>query len=90
MIETVEDLEYLMGWDFEKQQPSPKQLSLFLNLTDEEQQLINILKEENNLMIDIICLRANMPVSKVSPLLLKLEFSGVIKSLPGKVYRLLN
>jgi DNA processing protein len=48
------------------------------------------LKEENNLMIDTLCLRAEMPVSRVSPLLLKLEFSGLIKSLPGKVYRLLN
>jgi len=29
-----------------------------------------------------------MPVSKVSVLLLNMEFNGLIKSLPGKVYSL--
>lgn len=88
MVETVEDLEYLMGWDSGKAEP--RQMSLFQNLTDEEQIVVNLLKEENNLMIDIMCLRANMPVNQVSSLLLKLEFMGLIKSLPGKVYRLVN
>jgi DNA processing protein len=90
MIESVEDLEYLMGWDLEERLKSPHQMSLFVELDNDEQKLVTILKEENNLMIDTLCLRAEMPVSRVSPLLLKLEFSGLIKSLPGKVYRLLN
>jgi hypothetical protein len=31
---------------------------------------------------------ADMPVSKVFSLLLSLEFAGIVKSLPGKVYKL--
>ena len=89
MIETVEDLEYVMGWD-SAAKAVPRQMSLFQNLTAEEQVVVDILKEENNMMIDILCLRTDMPVSKISPLLLKLEFMGLIKSLPGKVYRLIN
>lgn len=89
MIESVEDLEYIMGWDATSR-TQPKQMSLFNDLTAEEQILVNLLKEENNLMIDVICIRTDLPVSKVSPLLLKLEFMGLIKSLPGKVYRLIS
>jgi DNA processing protein len=89
LIESVEDLEYIMGWDATSR-TQPKQMSLFQDLTAEEQILVNLLKEENNLMIDVICLRTDLPVSKVSPLLLKLEFMGLIKSLPGKVYRLIS
>lgn len=89
MLETVEDLEYLMGWDVAAR-TVPRQMSLFQNLTEEEQAIINQLTEENNLMIDILCLRLDAPVSKISPLLLKLEFMGLIKSLPGKIYRLIN
>lgn len=89
MIESVEDLEYLMGWDTSVKK-APQQMSLFHDLLPEEQILVNLLKEENNLMIDILSLRADMPVSKISPILLKLEFTGLIKSLPGKIYRLIN
>lgn len=88
IIESVEDLEYFMGWDSEKAEP--RQMTLFQNLTDEEQVIVNLLKDENNLMIDIMCLRADMPVNQLSSILLKLEFMGLIKSLPGKVYRLVN
>ncbi|NJK96438.1 MAG: DNA-protecting protein DprA [Bacteroidales bacterium] len=88
MIESVEDLEYLMGWDSTRSEP--RQMSLFQNLTEEEQLVIDLLREENNLMIDIMCLRIDWPVSRLSPLLLQLEFKGLIKSLPGKIYRLIN
>jgi DNA processing protein len=89
MLESVEDLEYIMGWDATARN-QPKQMSLFHELAEEEKIVVNLLSEENNLMIDILCLRADLPVSKISPLLLKLEFMGLIKSLPGKVYRLIN
>jgi DNA processing protein len=89
MIETVEDIEYQLGWDSSKAN-THVQMSLFQDLAPDEQLLVNLLKEENNLMIDILCLRADMPVHKASALLLNLEFMGLIKSLPGKIYRLIG
>lgn len=89
MIETVEDIEYQLGWDSSKASQHV-QMSLFQDLAPDEQLLVNLLKEENNLMIDILCLRADMPVNKASALLLNLEFMGLIKSLPGKIYRLIG
>lgn len=90
MIESVEDLEYIMGWNTSATSSTPRQMSLFLNLSAEEQVVVDLLKEENNLMIDVLSLRSDMPVSKLSSLLLNLEFMGLIKSMPGKVYRLVN
>ena len=36
--------------------------------------------------IDALSAEAKMPMSKISALLLNLEFKGMVKSLPGKMY----
>jgi DNA processing protein len=87
LIENVEDLEYILGWEI-TQQKQPLQTELFAELTDEETGIITILREHGELPIDIIAIHANLPVSKVSALLLNIEFAGLVRSLPGKVYRL--
>lgn len=87
LIESVEDLEYLMGWEI-NQKSTPIQTELFVQLTDEEQKIADILREGIELVIDMIAIRANMPVHKVSALLSNLEFAGIAQSLPGKSYRL--
>ena len=88
MIESASDLEYILGWDREKNNMASVQKSLFINLTSEEQIIVNSIKENKNLEIDKICLLSQMPVSKVSALLLNLEFEGIVKCLPGKVFKL--
>jgi len=85
LIQSARDLEYIMGWDpLEKTQPVQKEL--FRELTDVEKLVFDIIKENKAINIDFLCAKAKMPMSKLSPLLLDLEFSGFIKSLPGKVY----
>jgi len=88
LVESAEDIEYLLGWESKTDKP-PIQQKLFVEVSNEEQKILDILKLENELPIDIICTRAEMPVSKISPLLLNLEFSGMVKSLPGKVYKMI-
>lgn len=87
MIETLEDLERLMGWESAKEIPSIIQKQLFIELTDPEQKIVDCLREGEQ-MIDIICKTCEMPVGRVSALLLGLEFKGLVASLPGKMYRL--
>jgi DNA processing protein len=77
LIESVEDLEYLMGWEINRK-PIPIQTELFVSLSEEEQKITDILRESIELPIDIVAIRSNMPVHKVSAFLLNL----------GKVYRL--
>ncbi|MGC9471361.1 MAG: DNA-processing protein DprA [Bacteroidales bacterium] len=86
LLEKVEDIEYLMGWD-ENLASRPVQTSLFADLNEEEKNLAELLRDQS-LTIDEISRAAGMPVSKASSLLLNLEFSGLVRCLPGKLYRL--
>ncbi|WP_372752054.1 DNA-processing protein DprA [Labilibaculum sp.] len=86
LIEGVADLEYILGWEKQAKKPAEFQAKLFLDLSSEEELLIQLLKKEGNMPIDSICFRTLLPMSKVSSLLLKLEFDGLIKTLPGKIY----
>lgn len=88
LIESVSDLEYILGWENEIGKPKAIQAKLFVELSPEEELLVQVLKEAGNMPIDSICFKTSFPMSKVSSLLLKLEFEGVIKSLPGKIYAL--
>jgi len=90
MLTSVEDLEYMLGWEPEKKKNDAVQIDLFQNLCDEERLIAEILKKQEEITIDQICLKSNMPTSKVSPILLNLEFMGVVKTLPGKSYKLIS
>lgn len=84
VIESVDDLEYIMGWEASSE---PKQTTLFHNFTNEEQLIIDAFASENQLNIDAICRSTGLTMSKVSALLLNLEFAGAIKCLPGKIFQ---
>lgn len=86
LIEGIDDLEYYMGWE-SSPQTEAVQSSLFIELDDNEQKVVNLLKE-GQLFIDQISGELQLPVSTVSSLLLNLEFKNVIHAMPGKVYKL--
>jgi DNA processing protein len=88
LIESISDLEYILGWENQIGKPKTVQTKLFLELSPEEESLVQVLKEAGSMAIDSISFKTSFPMSKVSSLLLKLEFEGVIKSLPGKIYAL--
>jgi DNA processing protein len=90
MLENVEDLEYFLGWEVKNSKAEAVQRDLFVELSDDEKLIASILNKENELPIDIICLKASMPTSRVSPLLLNLEFVGLVKAMPGKKYKLIS
>lgn len=88
LIQSAADIIYLLGWEQTITKRAPVQKQLFLELKPEEELIVNLLKEKNQLPIDELCLLLKLPMSTVSAVLLTLEFSGIIKSLPGKMYRL--
>ncbi|HBL78051.1 MAG: DNA protecting protein DprA [Bacteroidetes bacterium GWF2_42_66] len=87
MIENLEDLELLMGWETKKEMPTFIQKQLFVELTEHEQKIVHCLSEGEQ-MIDVISKTCEMPAGRVSALLLDLEFKGLVASLPGKMFRL--
>jgi DNA processing protein len=86
LIESVKDIEYVMRWSAEKE--TPKQTSLFDEVSEEERVILELLSEGPE-SVDIISIRAKLPMSKTTTVLLGLEFKGALKSLPGKMYQLL-
>ncbi len=83
LIETVEDMEYQMDWQTTNK---PVQKLLFVDLTDDEQKIMNLFAQQSHWNIDEICRTTKLTMPKVSAILLNLEFAGVIKCLPGKIF----
>jgi DNA processing protein len=88
LIEEGADVIRMLNWE-EKKTKQPKQQQLFITLNSEEEAIVQTLQDNGNVHIDEITVMASLPARKVSALLLNLEFAGVVKSLPGKMYRLL-
>ena len=90
LIESVDDLAYLMGWEkcSEKKGMSVNQKQLFLELEGLEKEIYDHLSTKKKETLDDLSLSVGVPVSKATSALLGLEFKGVIRSLPGKVYEI--
>ena len=90
-MESAADLFYIMGWDTEKTvKKETSQIPLLLNLNEEEQKIVNAFANKKQVHMDEISYASSFPISKVSSLLLQLEFSNIIKSHPGKMFSLVN
>jgi DNA processing protein len=86
LVESSEDIEYCLGWKSEKSKP-PVQKTLFSEMDDSEKQIFELISKESELTIDAICRSLDLPVYKLSPLLLQMEFKGLVKFYPGNIYR---
>jgi len=87
LISGIDDLEYFMGWETENKEKSV-QASLFPDLNESEQKIVDLLNKEGELFIDQISVLLDQPISRVSPILINLEFKNVLVSLPGQRYKL--
>ncbi len=76
-----------MGWQRKKISPK-KQRELFIDLTDNEKIIVNILKEKGTVPIDDIYLKSGLSSSAVASAILNLELQNVVSVLPGKMYQL--
>ena len=88
LIQSVKDIEYIMNWQAQEKKKQ-KQTNLFVELSEEQKHLVSILKKKEKMPVDEISLTAKLPTSKTTSILLGLEFEGIVKTLPGKVYKLL-
>jgi len=88
LIESSADLMYIMNWNEAQKKKKHNQIPMLLNLSPEEQLIIDAFAANDKLHVDEICYSTNFPISKTSSYLLQLEFSNIIKSLPGKMYQL--
>ena len=87
LVENAADIEKAMNWDVKTSATKTYQTSLFVESSPEEQKIIDLLKAGDR-FVDEITIETQLSMSRVSALLLGLEFKGMVISLPGKMYRL--
>ncbi len=90
LVENGHEILQAMQWETVASLAS-LQTKLFTDLSDEENNLLRLLHENmEGLHINLLVMETKMPYSKVASLLLQMEFRGIVKSLPGGVYRALE
>lgn len=94
LITCAEDMVCDMDWITQQQRAEalqkPSQPELFPHLTDDEQTLVGLLQGSEGLQINQAVLKTGLPVGKVASLFLELEIKGIIKCMPGYIYRLIQ
>ncbi|GAB3981994.1 DNA-processing protein DprA [Spirosoma terrae] len=86
------DIIEALNWDITPSQhadlsATPASLpSLPLNITEEESQILALLRQSTDSHIDDLSWKSQIPMGKLASLLLNLEFQGFVRSLPGKKY----
>jgi len=88
LITGAADVLKLMDWLPTTKKKVGVQQALFTDLQPDEQAIVDVLKTKGKLDIDSLCFAVGMLPHKASTVLLTLEFNGVVRSLPGKVYEL--
>lgn len=88
LIQSAGDIAYLLGWNETKKVKQPQQAKLFTELSKEEELIVEALKK-GDLEIDSLLSETAISPPRAASILLNLEFAGIIRCLPGKVYRLL-
>lgn len=89
LIRNADDLCYLMNWEISNSNKNTTQLNLLPNeLSKDETKIYLYIKENKQASIDDIGLYCDWPQSKLAIILLEMEMKGILRSLPGKTYRL--
>jgi DNA processing protein len=85
LIECSDDIEYFLSWKTEKEK-SPVQRTLFSDLDETEKSIFELLMKHGEMTIDTLCRSLEIPVYKLSSVLLQMEFKGLVKCYPGNIY----
>jgi DNA processing protein len=92
LIESADDILRFMNWEDHSSGANPVvQTALFMDLSDEEQSVAAVLRQNpDGCQLNELAIQLEKPVSKISSLLLEMEFKGIVKCLPGNLYRIVK
>ena len=78
-----DDIAEVMSWN--KVQGHQKQMEIFTELSQEETIIIDLLHQKK-MAYDELLILSQLPMSRLTTILLEMEMNGIIHGLPGKVY----
>ena len=84
LFQSVAQLADFMGWDEHTNTPSAAQRRLFMELSEEERAIVDILEQREETPIDMLAFQTKKTATQLAGVLLELEFKGLIRMLPGK------
>jgi DNA processing protein len=87
LITGAEDLFYLMGWNSTRPEPRAQQV-LSLDITASDRKVYELIRSGVKVTIDDLCASLVADQGELSLQLLEMEFRGLIRALPGKMYEL--
>lgn len=94
LITSAEDFVDAMGWKTDymlrKVRREGIERQLFPTLSPDEQRVVDALTATNDLTINQLSVRANLPMPALSSLLFQLEMQGIVKSMAGGSYHLIR
>lgn len=85
LLTSAADIIYMLNWDLETK-TKPIQKQLFVTLEPDEQKVYDFLNQNGKELLDIIALECDLPIYRISGMLLNMELKGVIRPLPGKLF----
>lgn len=89
LIENADDLGNALGWETDRKH-KVVQKKVFNEFNNEDEKILyKLLYKHKEMTANELSLASNLPVSKVSAGMLSLEFSGLVKCLPGNAFRIL-
>lgn len=86
LIENAEDIAQTLHWQNADNKAGGIQPKLFIDLSEKEKMIIDLIQEEEEAGIDKLTFDSKISYSEIASLLLELEFKGLVRPLPGKRY----
>lgn len=86
LVTNASDIISAMRWTPRPSEGS--QQELFIELSAEEQVVVDYLAQHGEAQINTLCVAVNIPIARLMGLLIDMEFKGLILSFPGSKYRL--
>ncbi|MBR2290932.1 MAG: DNA-processing protein DprA [Prevotella sp.] len=93
LVSNAEDFVKAMGWQDEAQRQQALtdgiERNLFPDLSPEEAAVVSLLKETNDLQLNVLSVKTGIPIGQLTALLFQLEMKGIVKPFAGGMYHLL-
>lgn len=86
MLTCADDLIAQLQWDAKATLEKRHEAELFPELSDVEAMVVDFIKKNGDVHINVVVEALNLPVYKAMSTLMTLEYKGVINTLPGSRY----
>lgn len=94
LITGAEDIISILGWEnaaaLSNARSTGIERSMFVELSAEEQRIVQALKEHGDQQVNNLTVTTQMPISAVTAATFTLEMKGVIQAMSGNIYHLIQ